>query len=508
MDGHLRGHDHGHVTLNSDKTVRTWTPGGVHFEHSRGARPLIPACRVHDGVCVECARESRRMTQRPVRAHGSLKGLSGLGLGLLIMLALATSLRRPWLHLGDQSPGPTGGTAAHAPWPVPSTGRTSPDGNGSSAVEPPGHARAELAGEPRRVSSVRSPPPPWLPPLAPASSPAGPNVANGNPPVATTDAVAVCIVGQLRTFGMPAVHLSLLRVVQSWGAHAYFFVSTGFNARSMEQKKKPASACAHNATAVELFQPLIFRLWRAPVRCKNAGSAFKQAESTHQCFLAAQRYAFHHGFEYGYYVRLRPDLLFLSVPPRPVAPPSDNRTRVHRSHRDFAFYMTRAGLRAFREQMPSTLSQKGCSRRGSFEFGHPSLKPHGVSWPTQSGLVREAGYLEMWDDDKGRTDESALRGAARREGNAGGGLKDQVVHESAPGQEAHAEGGLAIVPTEVEVAHGRPERLRLQVKGQNRAVDADPMWQCNLIGAVKYKREWRKQQQHRRGRARLPERSP
>lgn len=231
-----------------------------------------------------------------------------------------------------------------------------------------------------------SPPPPSLPPAF--------DPADARPRVA---APAVCIVGQLRTFSMPAVHLSLLDAVHSWGADVYFAISGGFNARRMERARKPATSCAENASAIALFKPVRVRRFRTPRRCLHAGAAYKQTAATLTCFLDAERHALRKGFAYEHFVRLRPDLLFLQTPTLPVAARGDDRVHVLRSHRDFAFFMNRRGLRAFRDKTPKEFRLEGCARGGSMEFSHPALKSHAVPWPTVSGLVRGTRHVVMRD---------------------------------------------------------------------------------------------------------------
>lgn len=223
-----------------------------------------------------------------------------------------------------------------------------------------------------------------------------------------SNSTAVCIVGHPRTFSYPAVHRSILQVVRAWHAHTYFTFNVAGDVQTMSSITRHFTmyglgleSCEVNMTAVMHFSPKAVRIVTDPICPESSG--YTQLVLIDDCFRQAEHYAHVHHFNYSYFVRLRPDMMFAAIPQHPNFPLWDDRPRVHRTHSDLAFVLSAPGLASFRAHTPPAL--RGCVRGTSLEYCHPGLcySNQSVVWRTASGLVRTKrkvhksdNYLGSW----------------------------------------------------------------------------------------------------------------
>jgi len=262
---------------------------------------------------------------------------------------------------------------------------------------------ARVQGQPRRgrrfwVFTPSPFPPPHPPPPVPCPPPPYPR-AEAPATLDNGDAsIAFCIVGELRTFGIPAVHLGFRDVVEAWRAHAYLAFHTRFDPDNLCMPAKQTVNCEVNDTAIGLLRPKSVRYLYFPECAKSPGAGYSQFYGTDLCFRDAERYAQAHSFRYRVFVRVRPDLAFLEVPPVPAIAHGDNRTYAHMRHGDFAFYMSRLGLEWFRRHGTRLVARGGgCHGLNYMDVNHPSLGRLKRPWRTTSGVVRGPQHLVMVD---------------------------------------------------------------------------------------------------------------
>ena len=96
---------------------------------------------------------------------------------------------------------------------------------------------------------------------------------------ARADGVALCLVGELRTFAMPLVHLNILRAAQTWHADVFTVYHQNYDARTMSDLHRGRGiACAENRTAMQLLQPKRVFEWtqRRTPRCQRLHKATLQ----------------------------------------------------------------------------------------------------------------------------------------------------------------------------------------------------------------------------------------
>ena len=95
----------------------------------------------------------------------------------------------------------------------------------------------------------------------------------------TADGTALCLVGELRTFAMPLVHLNILRAAQAWHADVFTVYHQNYDARTMSDLHRGRGiACAENRTAMQLLQPKRVFEWtqRRTPRCQRLHKATLQ----------------------------------------------------------------------------------------------------------------------------------------------------------------------------------------------------------------------------------------
>jgi len=219
-------------------------------------------------------------------------------------------------------------------------------------------------------------------------------IANSSPNV------AVCILGELRTFGMPAVHESILQAVHAWNADVFFHYHTRYDPVAMAGAHRGgAVACEENLTAIHGFSPKSTR--QIPEIDKCSGKAAVQFVQLDNCFRDAEDHARKAGKQYDVFVKLRPDFLIMHPVPLPTfTEPTDLNLYGSHDKSDLAFVMTKDGLDRFRSQtnaqsLRQCLSIKPVVLNCCWEyvlemFKKPLLK----QWDIPGGLVRNNMTLE------------------------------------------------------------------------------------------------------------------
>lgn len=158
---------------------------------------------------------------------------------------------------------------------------------------------------------------------------------------------AMCIVGELRTFAVPAVHRSLREAATILQADVFVHHHTRFDPDDNGPKAHHSLACEADASAMAQVRPrAIFQIEPVAQICKL--SAAIQYHQVSHCFVEAARFgAKYRQLQYRAYFRARPDLL-IQVP---VRPPEFNTgdTSIHHvmPQKDFLFALYRSGLWRF-----------------------------------------------------------------------------------------------------------------------------------------------------------------
>jgi hypothetical protein len=215
--------------------------------------------------------------------------------------------------------------------------------------------------------------------------------------------VALCIVGEMRTLGMPLVHANLAEVAAHWRADTFLSIYSRHkhigNAGSCNGRGHCATQCQRNGTGLELLLPLSVEHSHALPGCVSGGEV--QFHHVGHCFVRAANYA--HSWSlppYDLYVRMRPDVIF----EMPAAPPwgllhgaGDRRPLVDLKHRDILFALTRTSLRDFLAGGRRAYSKCTASPRWleHWDFLTQGARNVGVvGWDICYALVREAARIE------------------------------------------------------------------------------------------------------------------
>lgn len=162
--------------------------------------------------------------------------------------------------------------------------------------------------------------------------------------------VAICLVGELRTFSMPIVAGSIRAVQRRWGADMFVHYHERYDPlRLAHPHRNNASSCKTNHTLLQALQPKVLRQIPELPTCKWAAPI--QYHGIAHCFAFAVAYAADHGLPpYDYYVRLRPDLLVDENGTLPNVVAGSDRPYVHPRKADLGFLLTNTALLLFLEQ--------------------------------------------------------------------------------------------------------------------------------------------------------------
>ncbi|KAL1522357.1 hypothetical protein AB1Y20_017349 [Prymnesium parvum] len=236
---------------------------------------------------------------------------------------------------------------------------------------------------------------------------------------------ALCLVGELRSFAMPLVHMNIARAAREWRADVFVVYHTRYDAAAMAHAHRGrAISCVENVTAMALLQPKATVRWRAedapcPKLRHKSSLQFAQVE---RCFALASRHAAARGAPYEWYVRLRPDFAVLqhaALPRRGWAARlggrADERVHFGWTKPDFAFALSHAGMVRFCAEGRKRLLP--CARKGvdpsALEWAHPGFFG-APSWPLGGGLVRSDRFIDQFGQPA--EGEKTARGNRRSEG--------------------------------------------------------------------------------------------
>ena len=197
--------------------------------------------------------------------------------------------------------------------------------------------------------------------------------------------VALCVVGEWRTFGMSALHAGVRQVADVWDADLFLFYHTRYNASEMTHPhRENAQACAFSDKVVQSLNSTLVQLL-PPLPCSF--KAVIQFQQISACFRAAQSYEMEHGLRYHTYVRTRPD--YLLVNPRPL--PRTAHVYAVRPKPDMAFVVPRALLHTWYEGMDTACVPYG-GNECCIEYVHRMFASTKV-WTQEGGIVRNRNSI-------------------------------------------------------------------------------------------------------------------
>lgn len=156
--------------------------------------------------------------------------------------------------------------------------------------------------------------------------------------------VALCLVGEKRTFDMPIVHTSIAKWVAELRADVFFYRNAQFRTGNWQA----SASCQDNHTAMAMLNPLLIAYTEELPQCSMGGPA--QFHHVGHCLVAAANYAAAYGHRpYDIFVRVRPDIVLETpaIPPWAILKTGDTRLLVVRPQADLVFAMTASGLRTF-----------------------------------------------------------------------------------------------------------------------------------------------------------------
>lgn len=200
---------------------------------------------------------------------------------------------------------------------------------------------------------------------------------------------ALCVVGEWRTFAMPAVHLSIVKAAKVWNADAFMFYHTRYDGKAMAHSHRDnASACAFNSSLRAIFKtakevaPLCpNKEWKASVQFRQISACFSHAMRT--------------GQSYRWFIRSRPDYLIHNPKPLPTVA---TRILVGYPKPDMLFAIPSQRINAWFHGMPNSC-QPGCC----IEYIHRMFKLKTlVRWTQDGAIVRGThrfAYKTMWRPD-------------------------------------------------------------------------------------------------------------
>ena len=213
---------------------------------------------------------------------------------------------------------------------------------------------------------------------------------------AAADRVALCVVGELRTFSMPFVHRGLRKhVVDRWDADVFFVYHEHYKAGSMarnQNHREGAAACAFDQRAVDALGPRlkVAHRYKKPDNCTATGSQWRQV---HTCFELALHYAKAHDIVYDVWARTRPDFgLFEDV--FDVGSVTGNEIHAMPDKSDVFFAMRTPALHQF---LAAGKRHVPCDdRRCCLEMREPFRLPLKERREIKGGLVRNHLWMSTW----------------------------------------------------------------------------------------------------------------
>jgi hypothetical protein len=290
--------------------------------------------------------------------------------------------------------------------------------------------------------------------ILPPTSPQFVGVPLSDPHVPAGERTALCVVGELRTFGLPIVHNSLV----AWAADLRADVFVNRNAHFSTSAHWGSAQCDENATALALLRPLVLGFALPLPTCEKNGP--NQYHHVGHCFITAANHAAIHGLRpYDIFVRVRPDMIVKTPAPAPwlVLKPGDYRPLISAMLRDTVFAVTTDGLRKFLDQ--GSRHYKQCRNA--------------------SNSLEELGYLQGHQGGNHRWDglvTAIVRDSQRVTHIAGGEAGFAYVHETA--QQIRANPMLAIctyvgLPTRGVTRFDRKHMVMLDSALPDSAPDGD-----------------------------------
>lgn len=181
---------------------------------------------------------------------------------------------------------------------------------------------------------------------------------------------ALCIVGEWRTFGMPAVHEGVELARHVWQADVFMFYHTRYDAVAMAHKhRQNAEACAEETHLLQNYTHVEHLPYDG---CKSKATV--QHRQINRCFRHVMEHERRNGVRYDYFIRSRPDYIVWN--PEPMQPKLTQMLAV-RPKPDMLFTIPRAKL----HEWLTGINEKECLnvvRRPEhccLEYTHGMLKP-------------------------------------------------------------------------------------------------------------------------------------
>ena len=224
-----------------------------------------------------------------------------------------------------------------------------------------------------------------------------------NPSIDVGHMNALCVVGEWRTFAMPAVYNSVVNAARVWDADSFMFYHTRYDAsQNTHPHRENATACAFDGTLLASF---IVAKEMPLTDCSNVMKASIQFIQINTCFEYALAYEKRQQKQYKWLIRTRPDYLIYNPQPLPPLTRRVNKWRPWRASKaeakalggsqakhpkpDMIFAIPRTKLGEWFSGMP-----KQCIDACCLEYTHKMFTSHAYNnWMQDGAIARGPGSL-------------------------------------------------------------------------------------------------------------------
>ena len=196
---------------------------------------------------------------------------------------------------------------------------------------------------------------------------------------------ALCVVGEWRTFAMPAVFTSILDASRVWNADTFLFYHTRYDATAMKHPhREGASACAFNST---ILAPFTVAKEVPSYSCDKTQKASIQFLQITSCFNHALEHEIVQHRRYNWIIRTRPDYLIYN----PLPLPFDENSQILVSYPkpDILFAVPRRLTGVWFSGMSHDCVDDCC-----LEYTHEMFKSNATKvWEQDGAIVRDVNKL-------------------------------------------------------------------------------------------------------------------
>jgi len=215
---------------------------------------------------------------------------------------------------------------------------------------------------------------------------------------------ALCIVGEWRTFGMPAVHEGVELARHVWQADVFMFYHTRYDAVAMAHKhRQNAEACAEETHLLQNYTHVEHLPYDG---CKSKATV--QHRQINRCFRHVMEHERRNGVRYDYFIRSRPDYIVWN--PEPMQPKLTQMLAV-RPKPDMLFTIPRVKLHEWLTGINETecLNVVRRPEHCCLEYMHGMLKPtNHRTWRQQGAVARGWEHMEYASVERPRIPPSLL----------------------------------------------------------------------------------------------------